>query len=547
MYVYCRLRGRLAHERSLELLDVLCSLLIHKVLLANRSHWAKQKRQDHGGKDCPPPRGRLGGGTLSPKKPLRSEEVPGVRLSTLLRSGPLMEEFLTKRSRSAAILADQRHRSPSPPPFTHRDNRAVTRCAVRSPLEGQDSVGAASAFYPPRPRGPDEGASLRPWPGGGGQGRRRPSDGQSRPGPARTPPVPFGPTPVRRVRKKRDSTQVSPWTPAKHMDVKNIRLRELSRSRRERNRYPCGRQERPRGQVRDLQDNGVLCSLLLALTQSQVQCDSPFSSLRFPEAVELAPFLGGAGGTLCLQPKEWRDALWRCLCGAMGGATRLSRESRAGSKPPTTEEAVGKPGVGRFRRKKCRRASPPQKQRAGDAPGLSRGGGWGAGGKLNSGWARNGSFFAPPSPSRLRRQRCLAPIGRGPWGKSWNQLVGKVGPKVQTRRARKAGEVETKTARLPRKSVPDLGRVQLRTGKQGSPSLTPQFPEAAGAWGFRCLSDPDHPDAQEEGHNPLRAADTRLSGLFHGAGGQWARLSEMIHALKPPGTEDPPSPLFRCA
>nr|CAI9691158.1 unnamed protein product [Rangifer tarandus platyrhynchus] len=351
MYVYCRLRGRLAHERSLELLDVLCSLLIHKVLLANRSHWAKQKRQDHGGKDCPPPRGRLGGGTLSPKKPLRSEEVPGVRLSTLLRSGPLMEEFLTKRSRSVS--------------------NTVTRTGL------------------------------------------------------------------------------------------NIGFQDCQTHR--------------------------------------------------------------------------------------GGATRLSRESRAGSKPPTTEEAVGKPGVGRFRRKKCRRASPPQKQRAGDAPGLSRGGGWGAGGKLNSGWARNGSFFAPPSPSRLRRQRCLAPIGRGPWGKSWNQLVGKVGPKVQTRRARKAGEVETKTARLPRKSVPDLGRVQLRTGKQGSPSLTPQFPEAAGAWGFRCLSDPDHPDAQEEGHNPLRAADTRLSGLFHGAGGQWARLSEMIHALKPPGTEDPPSPLFRCA
>ena len=50
-----------------------------------------------------------------------------------------------------------------------------------------------------------------------------------------------------------------------------------------------------------------------------------------------------------------------------------------------------------------------------------------------------------------------------------------------------------------------------------------------------CLSDPDHPDAQQQGHSPLRAADPRLGGLFHGAGGQWARLSEMIHALKPPG------------
>ena len=83
---------------------------------------------------------------------------------------------------------------------------------MRSPLEGQDSVGAASAFYPPRPRGPDEGAaldegaSLRPWPGGGGQGRRRPSDGQGwaepsgpredAPGPVRShicPPCPCEP------------------------------------------------------------------------------------------------------------------------------------------------------------------------------------------------------------------------------------------------------------------------------------------------------------------------------------------------------------------
>ena len=44
-------------------------------------------------------------------------------------------------------------------------------------------------------------------------------------------------------------------------------------------------------------DNGVLCSLLLVLTQSQVRCDSPFSSFRFPEALEPAPFLCGARGT----------------------------------------------------------------------------------------------------------------------------------------------------------------------------------------------------------------------------------------------------------
>ena len=77
--------------------DVSCSLLIHKVLLANRSHWAKQKRQDHGGKDCPPPRGCLGGGTLSPKKPLRSEEVLGVRWC--LRVGPKKTNQKARRMR----------------------------------------------------------------------------------------------------------------------------------------------------------------------------------------------------------------------------------------------------------------------------------------------------------------------------------------------------------------------------------------------------------------------------------------------------------------
>lgn len=78
-----------------------------------------------------------------------------------------------------------------------------------------------------------------------------------------------------------------------------------------------------------------MCSLLLALTQSQVQCDSPFSSLRFPEALELAPFLGGAGGTL--SPAErvegrgvvlslWRSALARSAVNRKVG----------GSSPPRT-------------------------------------------------------------------------------------------------------------------------------------------------------------------------------------------------------------------
>ena len=76
-------------------------------------------------------------------------------------------------------------------PFTHRD----TRPAVRSPLAGQEPMSPASAFYS-RDRVPDEG---RHWlgrcaPGRGLEG----TDGQSRPGPARTPRI--GPTPVRRVR-----------------------------------------------------------------------------------------------------------------------------------------------------------------------------------------------------------------------------------------------------------------------------------------------------------------------------------------------------------
>ena len=59
----------------------MCCAQIHKVLLANRNHWAKQKRQDHGGKDCPPPVAASETALvdpLSPKKPLRSEEVLGV-------------------------------------------------------------------------------------------------------------------------------------------------------------------------------------------------------------------------------------------------------------------------------------------------------------------------------------------------------------------------------------------------------------------------------------------------------------------------------------
>lgn len=58
--------------------DVLCSLLIHKVLLANRNHWAKQKRQAHGGKGCPPPRGCLGDGTpLRSAQPQEASEIGG--------------------------------------------------------------------------------------------------------------------------------------------------------------------------------------------------------------------------------------------------------------------------------------------------------------------------------------------------------------------------------------------------------------------------------------------------------------------------------------
>lgn len=111
-------------------------------------------------------------------------------------------QFIPVRSGSfhtkAAILADQRHRSPSPPPFTHRDNRAVTRRAVRSPLAGQDSVGAASAFYPGAPGDPTRGrhsGPLRPWPGGERHGRCRPSDGQGwaePPGPSEDAPAPGG-------------------------------------------------------------------------------------------------------------------------------------------------------------------------------------------------------------------------------------------------------------------------------------------------------------------------------------------------------------------
>ena len=81
-------------------------------------------------------------------------------------------------------------------PFTHRDTRAVTRRALRSPLAGQDFVSSASAFYAKDPGHPTMG---RPWLGGCAHGRGLEGrDGQSRPGPARTPRI--GPTTVRRVR-----------------------------------------------------------------------------------------------------------------------------------------------------------------------------------------------------------------------------------------------------------------------------------------------------------------------------------------------------------
>ena len=52
----------------------------------------------------------------------------------------------------------------------------------------------------------------------------------------------------------------------------------------------------------------------------------------------------------------------------------------------------------------------------------------------------------------------LPRLGRGRWGGSRNQLTGKVDPKGRLRRAGKeAGEVGTRTARLPRRNVPRLG------------------------------------------------------------------------------------------
>ena len=68
--VWCAMRQPLSQ-------DVLCSLLIHKVLLANRNDWAKQKRQDHGGKGCPPPRGCLGDGTRTSAQPQEVSEIGG--------------------------------------------------------------------------------------------------------------------------------------------------------------------------------------------------------------------------------------------------------------------------------------------------------------------------------------------------------------------------------------------------------------------------------------------------------------------------------------
>ena len=96
-----------------------------------------------------------------------------------------------------------RHRSSSPKPFTHRDNRAATRLEVRSPLAGQDSVGSASAFYSRHPgdltRGrhwpgryaPGGGWRAEEGPGSGGQGWAEP--------PASSEDAPGRSTPVRGV------------------------------------------------------------------------------------------------------------------------------------------------------------------------------------------------------------------------------------------------------------------------------------------------------------------------------------------------------------
>lgn len=61
----------------------------------------------------------------------------------------------------------------------------------------------------------------------------------------------------------------------------------------------------------------------LALTQSQVQCYSPFSSFRFPAALEPAPFpLRSRRHVLGLLRTSWhkesRNPVWCCLCGAIG-------------------------------------------------------------------------------------------------------------------------------------------------------------------------------------------------------------------------------------
>ena len=98
--------------------DVLCSLLIHKVLLANRNHWAKQKRQDRGGKDCPPPRGCLGDGTRRSAQPPKASEIGGGAGSGVMLKGrskenePKSTQDADRGSRSLKVKAEHPTLSP---------------------------------------------------------------------------------------------------------------------------------------------------------------------------------------------------------------------------------------------------------------------------------------------------------------------------------------------------------------------------------------------------------------------------------------------------
>ena len=98
-----------------------------------------------------------------------------------------------------------------------------------------------------------------------------------------------------------------------------------------------------------------------------------------------------------------------------------------------------------------------------NAPETPRAGAAGARGRLNAGWAPTGSLgslLRPPPTARLHR-RGRPPsarprsVGREPEAANG----GKVDPKGRVRRAGKgAGEVGTRTARRPRRNVPELGR-----------------------------------------------------------------------------------------